>query len=688
MDYKRCPPYGVGPHAIFVTQSPSPGKGHCMELRGLKPRFIAVIVIIYAVVGLVTLCAFYTSTNNIIDSFALRFATKEALLEKNRIISVIDREVVLARKMADDTILRRWALNENDPVLKSQVFPELESYRRFFRDRSFFIALAASNHYYVFNKEKAHEGVEVVTLDAAKPADKWFFEGLKDIGDYVLNLDYNRTLRETKVWINAIMRGPRGEKIGICGGGINITDFLNEIVFSREKGLSTILIDRSGIIQAHEDRSIVEHNANARYDDRKITIFSQMDVPIQQERLKKAIATLTAGRSDVEAFPARVNGRNYLAAVSFMQGVGWFNVVLVDVSSVISMKAFLPIGVTMFLSLLLVIVTIALLMNRMVLVPLVKLTTASREVAGGRYDITLPISGNDEIGELTGTFNSMTSTILDYTNNLEGKVLERTNELSAANRMLEESQHRIMESIRYARIIQASILPDQELRDRCLGDHFVLYRPKEIVGGDFYYLREFPGHFLLAAIDCTGHGVPGAFITMTVNSVLNHVVDVICSDDPARILSELNRVLRQTLKMREVDAGLDIALCMVDRSSGRLAFAGAGLSLCLVSSGTLLELRGDSQRVGYKGSRLDFAYLNRELSVSPGDACYLTTDGLLDESGGEKGYGFGSERFKAMLTENWHRDMGAQLETFERILAGYRGNCPQRDDMTLIGFRL
>ncbi len=271
---------------------------------------------------------------------------------------------------------------------------------------------------------------------------------------------------------------------------------------------------------------------------------------------------------------------------------------------------------------------------------------------------------------------------------LEERVQERTVELSAANRMLENTQSKIMQSIRYARIIQTSMLPDQELRERCLGEHFVLYRPKELVGGDFYYLREYPGHVLLAVIDCTGHGIPGAFMTMTVNSVLNRVVDVTCNDDPSRILSELNCVLRQTLKMREVDAGLDIALCKVDRGTGRLIFAGAGLSLFVLSAGELREIPGDRQRVGYKGSRLEFSYTNHELALSPGDACYLTTDGILDDAGGPKGFGFGAERFMAMLSADAHLAMDAQLETFDHTLNDYRGTHSQRDDMTMIGFRI
>lgn len=271
---------------------------------------------------------------------------------------------------------------------------------------------------------------------------------------------------------------------------------------------------------------------------------------------------------------------------------------------------------------------------------------------------------------------------------LEERVQERTSELSKANQMLENTQDKIMQSIRYASIIQTSMLPDQELRERCLGEHLMLYRPKELVGGDFYYLREYPDHVLLAVIDCTGHGIPGAFMTMTVNSVLNRVVDVTCNDDPSRILMELNRILRHTLKMREVDAGLDIALCKVDRTARKLIFAGAGLPFFVVSGGELRKICGDRQRLGYKGSRLDYAYTNHELQLQAGDICYMTTDGILDEAGGPRGFGFGVERFMEMISSNCHLGMNAQLEAFNQVLREYRGTYSQRDDMTMIGFKV
>lgn len=663
-----------------------------MSSLTLRAKFILTIAVVFLTASLIMLFVFSGLSDRIINDFALRVATKQALNDKNKIRSVIEREVVLSQKMADDSVLKSWVVAGDAPLPRKAAFEQLEGYRRLFRDRSYFIVQHATLSYYVAKRTAKPGQPEVVQLKPDSPADKWYFETIKNVDTFALNVDYNVAIRQIKVWINVVIRDPAGQKIGICGSGIDITEFLNEIVNSEEKGVSTILVDRHGVIQAHEDRTLVAKNARERDEGKKVTIYSLLHDSTGVGQMRQALAALSTDRQNVAAFPMEVNGKHVLAAVSFMRDIGWYNIVLVDVSHVLGSATFLPIIVVGVLSLLAVIIVIAYQMNRMVLNPLTLLTTASHEVAQGNYDITLPVTRNDEIGRLTESFNSMTATVLNHTVHLEKSVRQRTAELSLANDKLKESQARIMESLHYARVIQGAILPGKESFDHLFAEWFALYRPCDIVGGDLYWLREFEGRFLLAVIDCTGHGVPGAFMTMTVNSVLNHVVDTIIHDDPARILREMNGVLQETLRLRKndeslVDAGLEIALCCVDPDRRTLAFAGAGLSLYVLSGGTLRELKGERQRIGYSGSDCDFAYTNHILDIEAGTYYYAVTDGFLDEGGGTKGYGFGTERFRNMLTRHAGHPLGKQGELFEQILAEWRGDRTQRDDITMVGFR-
>lgn len=659
----------------------------------LKTKFILIISIVFLAATTVMLFVISGMTGRIINDFALRIATKQALNDKNKILSVIDREIVLSQKMADDSVIRSWALKEDAPLLQKAAIEQLESYRRLFRDQSYFIALNSTLRYYVANRTNKPEQPRMVLLKPDNPADKWYFESIKKMDTFALNLDYNAAIHQIKVWINVVMRDMRGNKIGICGTGIDITEFLKEIIYSGEKGVSIILVDRRGVIQAHEDRALVERNALERDENKKSTIYSLLNDAAGAKHIKQAFESLSADKLNVAAFPLEINGKHVLAAVSFMRDIGWYNIVLVDISHVLRTGIFLPITLVSVMSLLIVIIVIAYQINRMVLNPLGLLTTASHEVAQGNYDITLAVSRNDEIGSLTKSFNTMTATVLNHTANLEENVRIRTAELTLANVKLEESQSRILESLNYARVIQGSILPGKDHLDRLFSDWFVLYQPCDIVGGDLYWLREFEGRFLLAVIDCTGHGVPGAFMTMTVNSVLNHVVDTVTHDDPGRILREMNSVLQDTLQLRKsgdsmVDAGLDIALCFVDPAHNKLVFAGAGMSLYIYAEGRLLEIKGDRQRVGYSGSDLSFVYTSHTLDIGEGTQYYAASDGFLDEGGGVKGYGFGNERFKEMLMQSAGHPLKKQGELFEQTIAKWRGYRKQRDDITMVGFRL
>jgi serine phosphatase RsbU (regulator of sigma subunit)/ABC-type phosphate/phosphonate transport system substrate-binding protein len=275
-----------------------------------------------------------------------------------------------------------------------------------------------------------------------------------------------------------------------------------------------------------------------------------------------------------------------------------------------------------------------------------------------------------------------------------GWALARSNaELTTANEELDQSRRRIMESLRYARTIQCAVLPDQSSLDWVFAEHLEIYQPRDIVGGDLYYLRDFPDHFLYAVLDCTGHGVPGAIMAMTVHSVLNHVTSVMCNDDPAVVLRETDKVLRQTLGLNcssenRLDCGLEIALCCYKRASRSLVFAGAGLSLFLLRGDELREIKGDRQRLGFRESFAGREYTNHVIEDVRGTRFYAATDGFLDEGGGEKGYCFGQERFRALLLAEAGRPMAGQAEAFLKTLAAYRGERKQRDDVTLVGFTL
>jgi serine phosphatase RsbU (regulator of sigma subunit) len=276
---------------------------------------------------------------------------------------------------------------------------------------------------------------------------------------------------------------------------------------------------------------------------------------------------------------------------------------------------------------------------------------------------------------------------------LEELVKERTSELKDKN-------EKIMSGIDYAQRLQLSILPREEKICQYVSQYFITWKPSETVGGDFYwfYCVEDPVHkcssknFLLAVVDCTGHGVPGAFMTMTANSVLNHIAYNICNNDPAKILQELNRIIHHTLNQDTPtalsDDGLDIGLCFVNFDEKKLIYAGAKLSLFYCTGQNIIEIKGNRQSIGYKRSKQDYQYTNHEIQLEGDEVFYITTDGYLHQNGEKDDRKFGKERFKEMIRENHKKPLSMQKEIIETTLVKYMGKEPQRDDITVIGFKL
>jgi serine phosphatase RsbU (regulator of sigma subunit) len=666
-----------------------------MRMRSLKGRLAIGVLAIYAAAGILILGAFLVSARSIADAFGRRFAEEHALLDRSRILMPLEREVALARKLADSELLKRWCREEGNPELRAQALAELESYRRFFSDKSWFFAVDASRHYYFNNAQDAFRGRELrYTLDPADPTMAWYPEAIRTIDTYSLHVDSSEQLGLLKVWINVIVKDGN-RKLGLAGTGLDLSGFARDLVQGREKGVMTILLDRKGFLQAHPNPRYMEYNARMKDESRRMTLFQLLDSAAEREELRTRLERLARGGAPVETFELTVEGRRYLAAAAYMGDIDWVNLVLVDRSQVVGLRAFMPILAVLVLGLLATIALVSAMLNRMVVRPLEGLTTSSRRIAGGDYAIDLAVDREDEIGSLTASFNHMTATVRDHLNHLEEKVKERTEALAEANAQLSESSRKVTDSIRYAQLIQESLLPDAALLSRHMPDHLALFRPRDIVGGDFFGLHPDRDGFLLAVADCSGHGVPGAFMSMCAGAVLEQVLGQLGPDDPAALLAAVNRAMKAILHQQDrhrelepLDNGLDMALLRVVPRAGRFVFAGARIPLWLrLPGGELQELRGDPYGLGYRRSSADQAFTNHEGACPPGTCCHLFTDGILDQSGGPKGFGLGQRRLRAFLDEAAELPMAEQGRALARLLDEWQGRNPQRDDITLLGFR-
>jgi CheY-like chemotaxis protein len=254
---------------------------------------------------------------------------------------------------------------------------------------------------------------------------------------------------------------------------------------------------------------------------------------------------------------------------------------------------------------------------------------------------------------------------------------------------IEGKNRLITSSIEYAQTIQQALLPDDDRLDQLLPEHFILYHPKDIVSGDFYWVRQADGSVLVAAVDCTGHGVPGAFMSILGLSFLNEVTrSKYCC--PANILDQVRKkvkhALKQTGEFAEQRDGMDMALVQLGNDHRSLKYAGAYNPLYLVREGVLTEYKGDRQPVAIHYREKPFT--NHTVDLLPGDSFYIFSDGFADQIGGEHDRKLMSGTFKEWLREIAGEPMQKQKMILEERIRTWQGDNEQTDDILVIGMKV
>lgn len=270
-------------------------------------------------------------------------------------------------------------------------------------------------------------------------------------------------------------------------------------------------------------------------------------------------------------------------------------------------------------------------------------------------------------------------------------IATRERRLQRAMSDLAHAHAQIGESLDYAHLIQTSFLPDKENLYDYIPNHFLIWEQRDVVGGDAYWLRPTDSGFFVGVVDCTGHGVPGAFMTLIVTALLDKAA-ADGTTSPAKILSRMNRLIKDALGQNDRDAksddGMDCVLCHVASDSRQLVFAGANSPLYLLSGAQAKRIKGDRCGLGYVRSDREFEFTDVAVEVPEGGRVYLASDGLLDQVGEERGFPFGNRRFMKFLEQGSCSPIAGQGIELAHTLKNFQGVEVRRDDVTVIGFEL
>lgn len=471
------------------------------------------------------------------------------------------------------------------------------------------------------------EVLDVMTRD--DPDDHWFFDLLESGQSFRYDIDRNEERNDTFVFANALMSHD-DKPLAIVGVGLSLRDLSGKFEAYKygERG-SLWLSDPSGVIYLSDDLS---QNGGTIHEHLPSEAAASVLGYDRQEPQALEYRTADGRVNELIAFPVPDTEWLLIVSVDREEAVAYLRTILLQTA--------LGVAIALFSVLFFFFYT-----SRKLADPYKRALTLNRE-------------------------------------------LER--QISMRTEQLREQHGKLTDSIDYASRIVAAALPDREAMDRALPNRFLLWRPRDTVGGDFYWVKQSGEATYVAVGDCTGHGVPGALMAVLTLSLLEQLVGQDTHADPGLLLAELNRSIKHMLgqvgKHGSTDDGVEIGLCRI--VGDRLLFAGAGCPLYVRRSDRLEITEGSRKAAGYRRTPSDHIYDSTELHLLPGDTIYLTTDGLLDQNGGEKNHSYGKSRWRAWIERHGDTSLAEQGALLAETFDDYRGKEQQRDDVAVLGFRL
>jgi diguanylate cyclase (GGDEF)-like protein len=398
------------------------------EGASLRNRFLVLFILIFVGGSAVSYAVMAWFNRDIVGTLGGWFAEKSVLYEKSRVLQLLVREITLAQKMASSPLLKAWVKNETDPQARARAVAELEDFRNFFRSKSYFFAIARSGNYY-FNDENGGYDPQRprYTLSESIAKDGWFYATLQHVPDYDLNVDTDRHLNLTKVWINTVLKD-QGKPLAVIGTGVDLSDFIRSVINTPQPGVTNVLLDRSGAIQAHQDVSVIDFASIAKEqrNEQQSTLFNLIDDADGRARFQEALKDLAAGNADTRTLQVSIQGKRHIAGIAYLPDIKWFMVSLTHPESAENRSYLLAVVAVRVAGLALTLLIVGIVFDRVVLRRLAVLDAAAKQVSDGNYSVQLPQQGSDELSRLGHTFQVMTDRIAAHTTNLEQQVAERT----------------------------------------------------------------------------------------------------------------------------------------------------------------------------------------------------------------------------------------------------------------------
>lgn len=412
----------------------------------LKTRILLLSVLLTLATGAMAWWVARDQALGIVAQWSLRYAEKQVLYDKVRMMQPILREIALSRQLANSPVIKEWAHQPNDAQLMQRAQTELESFRRNFADQSYFLALYPNGRYYHNNAKNEFANAPFrYTLDANKPADRWFYDIIAQNRDMHLNVNPDVTLGVTKLWIDVLVRD--GDQVlGVAGTGLDLSGFIREVVNSTQPGITSLFVDHMGAIQVYRDTKLIDFASITKSEGTHKTLQQLFESPQDQHAVTAAMQVLAQQPDKTVSRRVTMQGREFLVGLAYLPEIDWYEVTLLDVNQLLPLRSFAGLLVVFVLSLLVAMVAFNVLLGRVVLAPLNRLAQAIEQVQSEHFSPqNLPqpnAKRHDEMGHLMRLFYDMAHRVWVARHELEARVAERTAALEQSQETLRHlAQH-------------------------------------------------------------------------------------------------------------------------------------------------------------------------------------------------------------------------------------------------------
>ena len=343
----------------------------------LRPRFHLLTILLFVAAAIPGWLAVQALVDEIVEQWAVRYAERQVLYDKSRMLQPILREVALARALAESPVIRKWARQPDDPKLARPALAELDDYRRRFQDQNYFIALRKSGRYFYNNAADEFAGREFrYLLSPQAPKDAWFYNLIRQGRRLHLNVNPDPELGITKLWIDVLVKDG-GETLGVAGTGLELSAFVRDVVEPDVEGITGLFVDRNGAIQLHRNPSLIDFASITKQGRPQKTLDQLFAQDEDRRQILAAMRGLERGDEKIATRFVTVDGRRHLAGVAYLPEIDWYQITLIDLEVLLPFSQFGGLVALYGLSLVCLLLVFNLALRAFVLKPLAQLEAAS-----------------------------------------------------------------------------------------------------------------------------------------------------------------------------------------------------------------------------------------------------------------------------------------------------------------------